>query len=79
MTLKDYESRLVFRKVSYGTFRVEWFGSGFYCGPTRRGITHNTLAIDRITDEYCPPRGSRYGYTLKQAFFALYSCTNPIN
>lgn len=68
---------LDFHKVGYGTFQVLWYGRGFNVSPTRKGISHDTLAIDRIKDDNLTPRMSRYGYTLKQAYESLYNCTNP--
>jgi len=52
-----------------GHFRIScrYYGKDYSCTST------NTLAYDRIKDEgYVPDRTSRFGYTLKQAWKALY-------
>lgn len=70
MTLTELLSRVSVEKIGYGTWRVYLhFSRGRYC----TGITHDSLAIDRIYSD-APSRSSLYGYTMKQAFVALLSC-----
>lgn len=72
-TLTELQNRLDYHKVGYGTWRVNWncYSRGF-----RTGVTHNSLAIDRINSDVSP-RKSIYGYTLVQAYMSLYSCLTP--
>lgn len=35
--------------------------------------SNNTLAYDRIRENYISPQVSKYGYTLRQAYESLYS------
>lgn len=70
MTLLELQFLVSFEKVSYGTWRVyRRLSRGRYC----TGITHDSLAVDRI-NSYASPLSSLYGYTLKQAYIALLSC-----
>lgn len=71
MTLLELQFRVSFEKISYGTWRVyRRLSRGRYC----YGITHDSLAVDRVTDSSISPSSRRYGYTLKQAYEALLSC-----
>lgn len=70
MTLEEAQNRLDFKKISYGTWRVTW---NCYSRGYRRGITHDSLAVDRINSDVAP-RVHLYGYTLLQAYESLYRC-----
>ena len=70
MTTKELRDRIKVEKTGYGTFKVTDTKTG------HTGITHNTLAIDRIdSDEDTPAKAVECGYTLKEAYMALYNET----
>lgn len=57
------------RTSSYGTFSIYTT----YYGKTYKTDTHNTLAIDRLTESDLHPRAERFTYTAAAAAKALYN------
>jgi hypothetical protein len=70
MKTRELQDRVRFIKTGYGTFKVtiEYKGQEYSC------TTHNTLAIDRIngSDDWGSDLEIHCGYTLKQAYMALW-------
>lgn len=73
MTLEGFQKRIEFHKIGYGTWRVilNCYSRGY-----RSGITHDSLAVDRINSDVSP-RVHLYGYTLLQAYASLYRSLTP--
>jgi hypothetical protein len=70
-TLKEYADHVSFQKTGYGTWKVIVSYRDHYC----TGITHDSMAIDRIGCDL-PARAREYGYTEKEAYEALYNSIN---
>jgi hypothetical protein len=73
MTLKQLQEKVSISWIGYGTYRV----TIQYRGKEYSIVTHNSLAYDRIkgSDDWNSDKQVRCGYTLKQAYMALwYEC-----
>ena len=69
MTYEDLQQHITsIRKVSSGAWRV----TIEYRGEFYAATTNNSTAIDRFHNDEVSEKTSRYGYTAKQAFQALY-------
>ena len=69
MTLEQLQNRVTMTWIGYGTYRVKTT----HRGRQLSGITHNTLAIDRIKSDDCVPARKEVGlYTLRSAYQALH-------
>lgn len=71
MTLRQLEHRFSSSIVLHGIVRAYWYDTR---GNMRATKTTNTTAYDRIMADHKLPRKARgnYGYTLRQAYEALY-------